>query len=666
MQKIKLYLRYWAYTQYIFLYIMPHFMKNGKLITASVILVLLMIAVVGAFFFNSWKKITQYGYKLTGQTLGVISKSGSSVATGVIANPVSATALAYINQWNGDVKKEQKGTISPITGKIQFAEGDSLITGKDANAEIVFADNSIVRMNANSKLSFVKLASAGSEVRLNEGDIWARVLKPFYDTSFFTISTSDVSAGVQGTSVRIKKTITGTTSVAVIDSYSQTKGKEWVVLRYNNPKAKKESIYQILKPENEFIYTNSGHTTKIESFSGKVAFSDVFIRDNTKRDLIYMNKLVKEKGEDENLMKRLKWELSVTVPKTEEIAVFFDEPLLQKTILASKEMIVSTTSWSVDPTDFQISETFMDDIQKDISLTENRRKIADMKHQINTLSNNKEEKKKIEESLHEKEREIETSMEYIKEKQKHIESDNEDKRSTSSVSGDIHKEWTSINTAPLKQKEPKKAISNKKIQEKDKKTTSNESNKKLASNEEDEKDSRTDINSQKNFLEEVKSIISNEGGAEILIRSTTGSSEQRTQVIKEIRNIVSDNTEKIKVLFQSETGNSEQKDKILEEVKNVISKHKKSKERSESKSDDSDIIAPLIPVIPPPVDLKLEESSSVNSGGTSLWWGGVSNSSGWDTSSVSGISIPTTTTSEYKEERKREYTREWEREHDDD
>jgi len=115
----------------------------------------------------------------------------------------------------------------------------------------------------------------------------------------------------------------------------------------------------------------------------------------------------------------------------------------------------------------------------------------------------------------------------------------------------------------------------------------------------------------------VKSIISNEGGAEILIRSTTGSSEQRTQVIKEIRDIVSDNTEKIKVLFQSETGNSEQKDKILEEVKNVISKHKKSKERSESKSDDSDTIAPLIPVIPPPVDLKLEESSSVNSGGTS-------------------------------------------------
>ncbi len=77
---------------------------------------------------------------------------------------------------------------------MQFAEGDSLTTGQEASAEIIFADNSIIRMNANSRLSFVKLASEGSEVQLDEGDIWARVLKPFYDKTFFTISTSDVSA----------------------------------------------------------------------------------------------------------------------------------------------------------------------------------------------------------------------------------------------------------------------------------------------------------------------------------------------------------------------------------------------------------------------------------------------------------------------------------------
>ena len=77
---------------------------------------------------------------------------------------------------------------------MQLLEGDILTTGVDASAEIIFADNSVVRMNAHSRLSLVKLASDVSEVKLDEGDIWARVLKPFYDSSFFTISTSDVSA----------------------------------------------------------------------------------------------------------------------------------------------------------------------------------------------------------------------------------------------------------------------------------------------------------------------------------------------------------------------------------------------------------------------------------------------------------------------------------------
>lgn len=148
------------------------------------------------------------------------------IASGAIESPVSTEFLAYANILSGDVQREQKGTNAAVVANMQFSEGDTITTGSDSSAEIIFADNSVVRMNANSKLSFIKLASAGSEVKLTEGDIWARVLKPLYDTSFFTISTSDVSAGVQGTSVRIKKTLTGTTNVAVIDSYSENKDKE--------------------------------------------------------------------------------------------------------------------------------------------------------------------------------------------------------------------------------------------------------------------------------------------------------------------------------------------------------------------------------------------------------------------------------------------------------
>jgi hypothetical protein len=55
---------------------------------------------------------------------------------------------------------------------------------------------------------------------LLDGDVWARILKPLYDTSFFTIKTADVSAGVRGTSIRVKK-IGEKITITVIDSYAK-------------------------------------------------------------------------------------------------------------------------------------------------------------------------------------------------------------------------------------------------------------------------------------------------------------------------------------------------------------------------------------------------------------------------------------------------------------
>lgn len=71
-----------------------------------------------------------------------------------------------------------------------------------------------------------------------------------------------------------------------------------------NPKRKVRSE-QRLKPENQFTYTNSGRTATITAFSGTVALADAFIRENTKRDLVYIDELSKKKAKDENLMKRL-------------------------------------------------------------------------------------------------------------------------------------------------------------------------------------------------------------------------------------------------------------------------------------------------------------------------------------------------------------------------
>lgn len=78
-----------------------------------------------------------------------------------------------------------------------------------------------------------------------------------------------------------------------------------MILRYNNPKRKVWSE-QRLKPENQFTYSNSGRTATIKSYSGKIALTDPFIRENTKRDLVYIDALTKKKTDNEDLMKRLK------------------------------------------------------------------------------------------------------------------------------------------------------------------------------------------------------------------------------------------------------------------------------------------------------------------------------------------------------------------------
>lgn len=91
-------------------------MKNGKKIV--IISMILMLLITGGNIFFSKKSPTQYGYQLINTT----GTSKTSVATGSIANQVSSDALAYINSWNGDVKREQNGSISTVTNKLQLTQ----------------------------------------------------------------------------------------------------------------------------------------------------------------------------------------------------------------------------------------------------------------------------------------------------------------------------------------------------------------------------------------------------------------------------------------------------------------------------------------------------------------------------------------------------------------
>jgi glutamine phosphoribosylpyrophosphate amidotransferase len=149
----------------------------------------------------------------------------------------------------------------------------------------------------------------------------------------------------------------------------------------------------------------------VSSLSGSVAMNDTFIRENTKRDLVYIANLAKKKTNNVNLMKRLAGEISVSMPKADEISVFFDEPLIRKIALASTGELRNADTIRSNLSSGQInihsSESFMEHIRKDLTITDSRREIRNMKNSINNSSTPPEERKKMEESFQQKEQQLE-------------------------------------------------------------------------------------------------------------------------------------------------------------------------------------------------------------------------------------------------------------------
>jgi hypothetical protein len=139
----------------------------------------------------------------------VVSSGTVAIAPGAIT--------AYLNRIEGKVDKETStGSVVPSLGD-SVRVGETVSTGDGSSAEIIFADSSVVRLAANSKLTVSKSDAGSTELDLDSGEIWARVLKPLTEDSFFSIKTSDLSAGVRGTSVRVARK-KGKTDVDVIDS----------------------------------------------------------------------------------------------------------------------------------------------------------------------------------------------------------------------------------------------------------------------------------------------------------------------------------------------------------------------------------------------------------------------------------------------------------------
>ncbi|MFB0965249.1 MAG: FecR domain-containing protein [Patescibacteria group bacterium] len=231
--------------------------------------------------------------------------------------------------------------------------GDTVTTGEDSSVEIVFADASVVRLAANSSISIAKSDDSNTELSLESGEIWARILKPLTEGSFFSINTSDLSAGVRGTSVRMKKT-SSQTSVDVIDSTGNGAETPGVDVTYKD----KDGIEnrERVEPENGIVFEPKSLKLKKNRLLMAAVMNDAFVRDNTVKDLVYMDRLEKmargftgsgltdpmdetvksklERARLKAILPRIQKEMEASMPKADEIDSFFKEPTIRERVKA--------------------------------------------------------------------------------------------------------------------------------------------------------------------------------------------------------------------------------------------------------------------------------------------------------------------------------------------
>lgn len=235
-------------------------------------------------------------------------------ATGTVKTDVSSM-LAYVSELSGNVKKTstQGAYFLKKSGEV-LTIGDVLKTGDDGTATVTFSDNSVIRLNTNSEISFQKLTKDDTVLEVKNGEIWARILKPLYDTSFFTINTGDLSTGVRGTSLSIT-TQKGKTQLEVIDSFAETEEKRGVTVRYKDPKTS-QPIEERIQPKKRLIL-NTGEIQTIlkQDFKADEIYASNFKRQSTQKDIVLMDHLQKTSSGSKNLSEKVSGELSVTLPK---------------------------------------------------------------------------------------------------------------------------------------------------------------------------------------------------------------------------------------------------------------------------------------------------------------------------------------------------------------
>jgi hypothetical protein len=125
------------------------------------------------------------------------------------ALPAAAASTAKVSFLAGTAEKEAAGARSPLEQGAALAEGDAVLTSDESRLEILFADQSVLRVGPKARLELTAAHFGRTpeerklSARLLFGKIWAKVTHVLRGESNFQIETENAVAGVRGTTFRV-------------------------------------------------------------------------------------------------------------------------------------------------------------------------------------------------------------------------------------------------------------------------------------------------------------------------------------------------------------------------------------------------------------------------------------------------------------------------------
>lgn len=284
--------------------------------------------------------------------------------------------IAYINQLSGSVMID----MAEVARGAIIHENSLIVTWSWAEVEIIFADSSVVRLSADSRLQISRKWTDDTILDLQDWSIWARVLKPFTDASFFTLETDDLSAWVRGTSVWMI-TNSGWTDIGIVDTTATGWQSSWATVDILN----KAYFWsgEIHLSDEDILRVR--HTQAIEHKKMKL-WEQIklhsYIWTNTIRDIRYMNKIIQDPTSQMRTRWRVHMEMSVTMPNPEEVTIFLTDPVIRSEIKKQNNRELNPTEFirylDIDNKIQKIMDSEIPEPDKKKAIEDTRKLISDI------------------------------------------------------------------------------------------------------------------------------------------------------------------------------------------------------------------------------------------------------------------------------------------------